>query len=72
MPAGLRKQKITSQNSYTCIKAAMDGVHTTTGGRLIDHVIVNERSRMDHLGDLGQASMPWSQLAISGQCAGQQ
>ena len=72
VPAGLRKQKITGQNSNTRIKAAMDGVHTTTGGRLIDHVIVNERGRMNHLGDLGQASMPWSQLAISGQCAGQQ
>ena len=57
MPAGLSKEKVTRQNGDASIKAAVDGIDPPAGGRLIHDIIVNQRGRMDHFGDLGEPSV---------------
>ena len=49
------------------VEAAVHGGHAPAGGRLIDHVVVNEGGRVDHFGDLGQAPMARSELPPGGE-----
>ena len=50
----------------------MHSGHTASGGGLIDHIVVNQRGRVDHLGDLGQATVPRGEIARWGQGPGHQ
>ena len=55
MPTGLGKQEIPCQHSHPVVKAAVNGVNPTPGGCLIHHVVMDERSGVNHLGDFSQA-----------------
>ena len=64
MPAGLGKEKIASQNGHATVETAVNRGHTTAGIGFINHIVVDQRSGVDHLGDLGQA--PVAQAEFTG------
>ena len=66
VPAGLREQKITSQNGHTVIETTVNRFDATPGCGFIHDVIVNQRGCMDHLGDLCQAAMPGCEPTVTG------
>ena len=72
VPAGLGKEKIPSQHRHPVVEAAVHGVHPTAGGGPVHHVVVHQRGRVDHFGDLGQAPVARAQLAIAGHSPGEQ
>ena len=64
VPAGLGKEKVASEHGNAGVKTAMDRVHTTPGGSLIHHIVVNKRGRVDHFSDLGQASVAGRKFSL--------
>ena len=64
MPAGLGKQKIPREHSHTRTETAVDGRDASAGRGLVDDVIVNQRCRVNHFGDLSKPPMTSCQLRI--------
>ena len=64
MPAGLGKQKIPREHSHTRTETAVDGRDASAGRGLVHDVIVNQRCRVNHFGDLSQPPMTSCQLRI--------
>jgi hypothetical protein len=50
------------------IETAVNRVNSTPGCSLIDNVVVDERSRVDHFSDLRQAAVAGPQLTVGGYC----
>ena len=54
------------------VEAAMHRGHSTAGGGLVDHVVVHQGGGVDHLGDLRQAPVARTELAVGGDRPGDQ
>jgi hypothetical protein len=50
------------------LETAVHRVNTAPGCSLIDNVVVDERSRVDHFSDLSQAAVAGPQLTVWGYC----
>lgn len=50
------------------IETAVNRVNSTPGCSLIDNVVVDKRSRVDHFSDLRQAAVAGPQLTVGGYC----
>ena len=64
VPAGLSEEEVAGKNSNPGIEPAVDRVHPAPGGSLIHHIVVNERGRVDHFCDLGQAAMAGREISL--------
>ena len=64
--------KVTGKNRNPRIKTTVDGVHTSAGGCLIHHIVMNEGGGVDHLRDFRQTPMRGVSWPSSARARGEQ